>query len=710
MKKSTILLKIILILLVLSCGPAVEELESKRKTQILILENGSEYRGWLVHLDKDNVIFKTKKSEINIPRSEVSRILFSRNRQYSNITSATQIKDMDFVKAMKNQGTMKFGPEDNYVELLNKKTYTMIDNETIVLRTKKIIKVLNREGREQSTQFYYYRTDNDTQDLLYAVTITKDGKVIPVDEEAINDEPIYSSYPHYNRHNRVKFGFKNAEPGSIFFWEAEIRMKIDPLTRPFITRMTLCRDYPVIEKVIETRSVSKDSFVSSRYDGLVKHTSVSITRNKKGNFYVTTYKQKRAASRIEKEQNLLPEQVLYPSITVSVKSDFSSISKEFSAINNPESLPESIFRLTDSLVRDSETDMDKVTDIYYHINQKIKLAGVPLGTTGYKPTQPATLLTLPSLTVLDKTYLFCLMLQSLGINAQLLVYRPSLLPGEVLELQSIRSFNGIAATIELQNSTIKASFENSNYSFGDMPWDAEKASYLSLTDGDGTIGTFTATSEPYQNTRLEYSCKLRENGDLIVERITNWFGPHAASIRQRRLSTIDQRIKWIKSRMANLGADISDSSWQFTHDLDDFTNNVQLKEYFTVKRYAFVTGENSIVLKNPGLQFSARSVSRSSRSLPFYRGNTSSIDYFLKLEIPSNWTVSHLPDPPQNREEFYTISSNSTYNSSTNTVELQLKYAWTEDVINSTSYSRLKEILEERAEFTNSWILLEKGL
>ena len=250
-------------------GPAFADL--------IVLRDGHEYEGTLVRATKDSVVFRRGDRTVTYPRSEVVHIRLQKKRKWAGARRAADIPDEEFQTALAENERIdpRKWPGAGVVTLLRKLTVEVRTPQTWVLRSRRIVRILNEHGESASVQQMVYRGDVDRVRILYGITVRPDGAVLHLADTAVQDESVYPEYPRYDTVRRRRFALPEGKPGNVLASEVEIE-RVRPMKLMYFAREFLFggRD-PVVRAEVEISAPPDVPFhwtVLNDPEGTVRHT------------------------------------------------------------------------------------------------------------------------------------------------------------------------------------------------------------------------------------------------------------------------------------------------------------------------------------------------------------------------------------------------------------------------------------------------------
>ncbi len=674
---------------------------------IIILKDGREYKGELIEIDEDAVIFKIDNQTTKFPKKSVFKINFHKKRLYEDFKNIKEIRDKEISEIWKKSINLK-SQKSNWVELFDKISYDFQEDNSVAIRIKKALKILSIEGKEESVQFFYYLRDIFKAKLIYAFSVTPDGLLHPVSESALNDEPVNGAYPAYDNLNRVKFGLKNADVGTLIIWEAEISGIYDELSYPFYIQKTLLNDYATQKRVIEITAPRDKNINYSFYRGMVDYRFTAPVISVKNGKKRLIFEENLIPEYINDESNTPADSAVYPSFHLNFNcGGYDYIASKYSEKYFFAPVDSKIDAAVKNIVGDEKEEIKKAKMIFEYINQKINLAPIPFSETKFTPSaSEEVLIYLPTLNTLDKTYLFTRIVKSLGINCKMLFCKTNDSNPLINETESLKQFDKVIAVVSSHGEDYYVSFENQNFSFGDLEFDLSFTSALDVTNKNGQI-TNTKKSDFSDNISIQkYVCEIGEDDSLTLERDSQIEGISESYWRGKRFLSKEQTDKWVKKRASAFGNDAVILDYKFKNDLSDFDKNVLFHEKIIAKDYSVSSGDNIKLFKLPDFKFRAESVNKDVRNLPFYIGERSKTILIYDIVIPSGYQIKYIPKSKKIDSEFFTFKYESDIIKGAIRIEVETVYK--EILIQKEDYGDFKGFIETISTISNEWIILEK--
>ncbi len=674
-------------------------------SHIIILKNGSEYRGQLKDITQDIVIFIIDGKEKTFKRDDVTRVQFHKDRLYSNAGNIKNINDPEIQEIWNSSKKWNPSQETQIVILLDKIYYDFKAGNKVIIKIKKAIKILNEEGKNHSTQYFYYLKNCSKANLLYGITILKDGQIKSIEESAINDEPIYNEIPHYNNLHRIKFGLKDVDIGSVIIWEAEIEREWDYINNPMMIEKQLISYNQVGKSIIKIKTPKTFKIDYKTFEGLIPFKKPSITIKKEKDGILYTVEQNDVENFINDEDNSPSDYLIYPAFYASPDINWEKLSRLY--YNNFFSKPVSdeLKKTALKIIKNESNFENGLSLLYDYVNRKIDLANINMSYFSYTPIKEDLLLSSGSLNVLDKSYLFTRLANSLGIPVKLYLYRYNYKNEINNEYPSLKQFDSAICEIEIDKKSIVFSFEDQSFSADQVEFSASNAWALNVSEKNSKITKLKKLPSDYNKYQYNFKCFLKDDNTFYINKTTTINGESEASWRRKRYLSKDELDKYMQSRVSALGNDVTLSEYKFINNLDEFEKPVVINEKILIKNYSYNSGKNIKLIKIPEFKISAQSVNKSKRILPYKFEKTLDAAYNIEITFSDKYKVKYIPDSLNLKYDGF--SFNCIFNVTDNIIKINISYKFTKDLIPTSQYRDLKECYEKLAVLTDEWILLE---
>lgn len=668
---------------------------------MVILNNGGEYRGSLLEIDADRFVFEFTDGKKEINKSEIYLLSFAKKRKYQNTQNISEIDDVEIQEAVKKAAVYKPVQNESIVTLLDKTDYTY-NGTNIICTKKKIIKILNEVGKENSIQIVNYNTkNNENCDLLYAITVTPDGKVFSLQDDAINNEPAVQDGRLYQGKRRIKFSMPNPEIGNVLVYECQTEFPADSVFSPICEYFYLYNSYcNVLKKELSFNNIPYALEVVQE-KGEVKGGSKAQIIRKENSLAIKAQNIKRITI---SEPYLPDDSVLLPNVKVFSKFDGKSIAKYY----RPQVCDSEIFnRFLSENNFDNLKTIDDLKRVYTYFQDKIIQKNYFMDVQAYKISDTDKMLQEKKLSPLDKTALFANVLLASGIESNFVFYNPQETSFVKLKKENnLDMYTETALLFTLDNNEIMISFEDKNIAFGKLPDESSFASAMIIRKDDVEYKLLPDVSPDKNKIVININGKLDDDGTLYLDRRFIIDGKDSENFRKLRFMSDEEKNIYFREIVSSIKIGGKSKKWSINSDLENKNIPVDFSDSLEIPNYSIVSGDIHL-FSLPHFDYDLCDLTSKNRdyTVDWQEKEIAECNYEIKL--PETLKVKYMPQSQDfscNNEKFrisYQCENNVlkvSYLSESNTSFVALK-----------DYKKLQTYLNRRMELSKQYIILENA-
>lgn len=676
-----------------------------KRTNLIILNDGSEYHGKLIRIDEKRIIFETLDGEKTFDKTLVYMVTFLQNRQYEDVTDISEVEDEEIKENFRFSQNYLASQEENLVYLLDRVTYEY-DGTHIIQYGKVIFKIFNDAGKEQTIRTISYPADVGSCELLYAIAVTPEGKVISVREDAINDEPINNSYRLYNRNRRIKFSLPNPEIGNFFAFEYRKILPLDPVHYPIYDRFYLRTDDPMVKK----ERIYKNMPFKLKYKF---HAGEVFCRRPRIKFSSGVLKI--TAENIEKiviDENdtpqtsyFIPNLLIYTDLT---KEEATSLYYNFYFKRKSEKVSPELQKLIKENKWENLRTSEKIKEIYYWIQRNVVSVGLGPSFQHYKIHDEDAVLSERKLTSLDKVHLFIKILSASQIQGDLIFYH-----GPDRAKSPVKSFlpyfyDKVACKVNLEGKVYYLSFDDTNLQFGEMPDGSSGGVGISWGENAAEWVRLPEIDSQQNGTEVNYICTLKEDGTLLINRKQICWGRESDEYRKLRFLSDLEKEKYFKKSVSSIKVGSELLHYQIDSDLANSETPVVLSDSMKVKDYTVKSGEMHI-LKLPEFQYGNPAAALEKRKFSLYFDSYSSLIRHYTISLPENFVVKHLPQSVHFSFKKDAFQISYYFDSASRTLQVSVSSAFGNTFVTPKEYSKFRKFVDQCSKQSKQVIILERS-
>jgi len=514
-----------------------------------------------------------------------------------------------------------------------------------------LAKVLTLMGREKySNRTFLYNSDESALTLARGVTVRESGRVVEVENDAVNDVTpafLQGATMYANVLEKV-VSFPVAGPG------ATMELRLEETRRPmkdgsFGGVETLGMDDPVLDATFTLRypadrPVPKTVAISGAVG--------EITIEKSSRAGEVSFAIKNIPG-IVPEENMPPAGELYPRVAYTSYDSWDQAASFFAGeffphVQTDGPVAERAAELTTGVT----TDEAKVRALFIDVATGVRSVFLDLGLGGYEPNDASVVLSNRYGDTRDKTVLLVSMLRAAGVEAW-----PAAVASRPVPADIAAALDGVP-TLSAMDHLFVAVRDGEGYMFldpliddapyGYLRWGRGNTALLVRDDGSGervSVPPF----EPKENAAHRFlTVTMRPDGSAAVEarcNLTGYFDRKTRMALKDALPTDVQKAFDTAANAVSAGAkDVSHS----TSDLTDLTAPVVVSQEIDAPDFAVPQGDMMVVRVPPfPYEFAATGVAPtlSTRKFPFEYPCEVDNRLEVTIRVPQGYDVARIPDP-----------------------------------------------------------------
>jgi len=676
---------------------------------ILYLNRGEEIPGRLEKIDSEGTVHFTRLSDgemLTYKKSEVLRIDFQKKRLDDDKKNVSEIDDNLLKTALSYPAQKENFPEASYV-ILYSGTFVEVKSDLSASITKRtIVKVLTMQGRAIANQSVEYLSDWETAEVLFARTILPDGTLLHLSENALEVGSVFGTYPDYENQRRAKFSLKEVKEGAVIDFCYRLDRKPAQIPHPLFVREYLQSLEPIVRKefvVVAPKGVELS--ITPRNIGENVNYMKEADETKTRYSWVAVN-----ARRFERESDMPPYPDTLPNVTVTIREDWDKIAHEFAAVLAQNLvIDDSIKNKVQAITEGKSTPIEKARALYAFVAQQVRNLQILPSQSSYTVGKLPQILSRAQANPLDKAFLLYGMLKSSGFDVHYLFCSPRSQGAFLKENPCLALLTSPALLLKIDSEVFYLAPFSDSTEFGYIPPTLQGATAFVIDENspqlvvEVPLPLLPAQDEFTESTTI---ATLTPEGAIKVRTVRKAVGHYASEWRELGNLREEELKQSFQKRVAGIHANAKLISFK-TGDLKNPDSPVVIEYEYEIADYVLRAGE-LIALRVPEIDYSASSIEKWERNLPLFWSNTFSYRNTVRVIIPENYQVRHIPDSVQS----YSGSEPFTYYRARFALEEGGVVFTDECVRNSVfesadRYSALLDTVQTSARISNEWIVLE---
>ncbi|MFH1866244.1 MAG: DUF3857 and transglutaminase domain-containing protein [Candidatus Eisenbacteria bacterium] len=623
---------------------------------------------------------------------------------------AEQWLDTDVAGLIENAPDKEEYPDASALLLKMQEMTEVAEDGSVVTTRNKLIKVLTLRGRERySNQSFLFNTELSELSLIKGVTVRKTGRVVAVEEDAVNvvTPAFLEGASMYANVMEKVVSFPVAGPGSTM--ELQLRGDHQPAADG---------SYSGIEHMGALDPLFDASFTIRYPEGAEPPRSVGYT----GNLGATTIRKAADPGRIVysvsdvpalvEEENMPSASELYPTVVYSSYTSWQQPAKFFADEFFPhvETGGEMASRVS-GLTQGLSSDEDKARALFLDVATGVRNVHMRLGLGGYAPNDASRVLENKYADTRDKAVLLISMLRAAGIDAY-----PALVDGSpdarfTEDVPTLKQFSRILVALPDGDSYryLDPFLDDALYGF--VRWGRGNTALVVKDDGSGELVKIPGFRASENHSRQSMLVTIDGDGNAHIRAscdLTGYFDRKARVDLKDATPSEEQKLFDTAASLVSAGASDSDHSHS---DLTDLVEPVTVRQNIEAEGFAVPQGDMMIVHLPPFPHaFAATGVypSLAERRYAFEFPCEFRSDFEIHLSLPEGYEVAWLP------EDVMLTTLDAVFELSCESHEDEHTVVWRRSVtVNERSiavdnYDEFKESYDSLISPKNSLLLLKK--
>ena len=544
-----------------------------------------------------------------------------------------------------------FGKEKNYgaVILYDKCYVKFLPDGRKIWREEKAIRITGKRGIKDFGEVVIpFSTEHQKLKILYAYTVTPDGKILKPGKNAINTvyPPFVSEAPIYSDLKYRTISMPGVRIGSVIKYAYELKTVKPYMKNQFWETNYMQDEYPIKEATFTALIPKGKNYKFKTYNMEGEESKPQV--KEKGKFVELSWKLKDVPP-IIREPNMPPFEEVAKRVAITSLKSWQEVAKWYSELAEEAVKPDELIKETTlKVVKGKKTTEEKIRAIYNFVSQNIRYVGMEFGINGYKPHKASEVLRNRYGDCKDHATLLIAMLKVIGVKGYPVLIptlqRANLDP----EMPMPTAFNHEIAAIKWKGKWFFMDTTSDFVPFGYLP-PSDQGRGVLIVDVDREKGELGETPVFPPETNLEgFKGKftLKPFGSLEGKFKYVYTGIYGVIERARLTGAPQEQIKRHVEELAakvSPGFDVEEFKLSNYRDLNE--KEVWIEIEGEDRNYGTVTS-HYLLAKFPTPDYSrlVSLVAAKSRRYPYVVGYKMEKLSEVKLELPKGYTLYLKPE------------------------------------------------------------------
>jgi hypothetical protein len=541
-------------------------------------------------------------------------------------------------------------PNAGFINLVDEARYTIKPNGHWISVTRYAAKICNERGRGIANVHLEYNSSFEKIKIVHARTIKKDGSVINVKPESIQEISPYSGYAMYSSVKAKVMVMPAVENDCIIDYEYEISGNHTIMPSNFWNSWYFQSQEPTMISRFTLQVPSNRGFNQAFYNDKITPT---VTPSSDGKMKTYVW-ESRNLGEIDAEPYMPALSELCPWFEISSIGSWNDVAAWYWKLIEPriKSAPE-IEKAVASLTKGKNTDAEKAKTIFYWVEDKIRYVGLEFGSGAYEPHSAVDVFKNRYGDCKDQTTLLVAMLRAAGIKAYPVLVPVGFCGQTSRRLPSPGIFDHAIAVAEIGGERVWMDATAEVCPFGDLPEADRGREVLVISE---TSGEFAQTPMyASEENMTSQTSKITLGPDGGIDASVTWTSKGASDL-ESRITYKYARPNKIKEGLEATAAAISPDAElkeYSTTDPSDRDDPLEITCAFHASGWANRTSK--LLIFRPNLQQSVLSqtpFSKAERKFDIHFYGPSSNTSETEILLPQGFKVDEMPQNVSLKTEF----------------------------------------------------------
>lgn len=613
--------------------------------------------------------------------------------------------DSDEIKALLDSAPPSSAyPNSGFINLIDEAKGTINPDGSWSTVTRVTAKIFNERGRSIANVHLAYNSAFENLRIIRARTIRKDGTVVEVKPQDIQEISPYSGYALYSSVKAKVMIMPAVEDDCIIDYEWEVSGKQNIMPSSFWTGWFYQSQEPTVLSRYTLEVPADRKFTHVPYNTNI---APRVTRSKDGKT-VTYVWEGRDYGEIDPEPYMPPMADICPWFELSSIASWDEVAEWYRKLVTPQmkATPE-IKQTVQDLIKDKSSPAEKAKTIFYWVEDKIRYVGLEFGASAYEPHSAKDVFENRYGDCKDQATLLITMLREAGIEAYPVLVPVGYRGSTSKRLPSPGMFDHAIAVAKIDGEYVWLDTTAEVCPYGEIP-EGDRGREVLVVKDDGSefvrIPDFTAEKNcAIQTATIE----LNPEGGIAAK--VEWYSVGSGDLAARATYKYAKPTK-IKESLQATVASVAPDAVLTNFDISDPKDKdrpVKVSYEFTANGWANRIGK--FLILRPGLYQNVLSntpFSKPERKYDICFPGTSSNVSTTKLILPEGFTVEEIPESVSMKSDFGLYEK--TYDLQGRTLNITERLVRHEARIPASRYQEVKKFFEDVIQAQKAQMVLRK--
>ena len=563
--------------------------------------------------------------------------------------------DPEISKLLKTPVSAESYPDAYVVYLLDEEVEEVFPDGTSKRTVHRVYTIVSETGKYWADPEIGFNSRTETATLVYARTITPEGKIIPLKENAIKVVTPYSCYPCYSDYKRLTFTLPGATVGSTIDYKYVVEEKEPTIQGVFTARYFVQWYNPILlakYKIIAPR----DMKLRHRASNPPKGVSVAPTITNHGDKKSYLWEYRNIPQILDEDDKPPMAEIAFNILVTSMDSwerFFRWWREEIQAKPvTDKAIKDKVAQVTAGL----SSTQEKIKALYDYVKQEIRYVSIGLGKSGYTPEAAPEVFENKYGDCKDQSTLLIAMLREAGIPASYVLIPTHCKRNLIVDFPYPFQFNHCIVAVENERGHHFLDPTAQYHRFDYLPEYDQNRGVLIFKDHN-TIFSHTTLDKPEANGYISQNdIEIKTDGSIDITERTLTSGDDEASRRQFfTLYTPIEIRETLEETVNDLAPGAKLMEYDYTDPLDSQTRFTESLKVW-VPDYCKKAGD-ILIFQLPDMGISFSEASKEERRYPIVCKANSYQKDIVVFNIPRGYEVYNLPEPVEINNPYFEYRS-----------------------------------------------------